>query len=47
MNFDVPQAEKFWRAKIAEEIRQMIDVFPEVNAQGIYLFVRNGKNTND
>lgn len=35
-------AEAFWRAEIAKEIKDLIDISPEVNAYGVYLFVKNG-----
>lgn len=45
MNFNVPQAEKFWREKISQQIKELIDSESKVNAQGVYLFVRNGNDT--
>lgn len=45
MNFNVPQAEKFWRNKIANEIEQLIKDVPEVNAYGVYLSVRDGNDS--
>lgn len=39
------QFEKYWRNKIAEEVDQLINSNSQVNAYGIYLFIRDkGKN---
>lgn len=40
MNFDVPQAEKYWRNKILDEIEQLVEEVPDVNAQGILIVMR-------
>lgn len=42
MNFDVPQAEKFWRNKISQEIKEAIDSGSDINAYGCYLLAKNG-----
>ena len=41
---DAIQFEKHWRSKIAEEIKVLIDNNSQVNAYGVYLFVRDGAN---
>lgn len=34
------QFEKHWREKIADEIKEMIDAGSEINAYGIYLWLK-------
>lgn len=41
MNFEVPQAEKFWRDKISKEIEDLMERVPEVNAYGVYLYIKD------
>lgn len=36
------QFEIFWRKKIAEEVKGLIDQSPGINAYGIYLAIKNG-----
>lgn len=33
--------ENYWRKKVAEEVKQLIDSNHEINAYGIYLYIKN------
>lgn len=39
--------EKFWRMVISTEILELIEKDHEVNAYGVYLFVKNGPKNSD
>lgn len=43
MNFDVPQAEKYWREKIANEVADAMAKVPEINAYGVWLLIKGQK----
>jgi hypothetical protein len=45
MNFDVPQAEKYWRERISKEILELIESNSEANAYGVYLYIRDKNDT--
>lgn len=38
---DAIQFEKHWRNKIAEEVKELLDSSHQINAYGIYLFIRD------
>jgi hypothetical protein len=38
---DAIQFEKHWRKKIAEEVKQLIERDHEINAYGVYIFIRD------
>ena len=40
MDANVPQFEKYWREKIAQEIADLIDSTPSVSAREVYSFVK-------
>jgi len=38
---DAIQFEKHWRSKIAEEIKELLYQDHEINAYGVYLYLKN------
>lgn len=42
MNPDAPQFEKYWRNKIAQEIKDAIESGSQINAMGAYMIALYG-----
>jgi hypothetical protein len=44
MKADVPQFERYWREKIAEEVADLIERVPSINAHGVYMYLKENKH---